>query len=144
MIYYNYDKHIKINYKGGMFMFINISNHPSSKWSASQLESAFALTSDNSIKDIPFPAVPATATMDDIIKIADGLHHTVMANKPEVVMIAGEFTLAYAMIELCLRAGLKVVAACSERRTNEVLNEDGSTTKTAIFEFVQFREFPKL
>lgn len=125
-------------------MFINISNHPSSKWSASQLESAFALTSDNSIKDIPFPAVPATATMDDIIKIADGLHHTVMANKPEVVMIAGEFTLAYAMIELCLRAGLKVVAACSERRTNEVLNEDGSTTKTAIFEFVQFREFPKL
>ena len=125
-------------------MFINISNHPSVKWGKMQLEAAMELTSDNQIKDIPFPAVPATATTTDIIKIADGLHHTVMANKPEAIMVAGEFTLAYTMIEICLRAGLKVVAACSERRTNEVLNEDGSTTKTAIFEFVQFREFPKL
>lgn len=125
-------------------MFINLSNHQSSKWSSAQLESAFALTTDNQIKDIQFPAVPATATMDDIIKIADGLHHTVMANRPEVIMVAGEFTLAYTMINLCLRAGIKVVAACSDRRTREVLNEDGSTTKTAIFEFVQFREFPKL
>lgn len=125
-------------------MFINISNHPSLKWSSAQLESAFALTSDNHVMDIPFPAVPSTATTDDVIAIADGLHHTVMASHPEAVMIAGEFTLAYAMIELCLRAGIKVVAACSERRTTEVLNEDGSTTKTAIFEFVQFREFPKL
>ena len=125
-------------------MFINLSNHPSSKWSSAQLESAFALTTDNQIKDISFPAVPATATMDDIIKIADGLHHTVMANKPEAIMVAGEFTLAYAMIELCLRAGIKVVAACSDRCTKEVVNEDGTTTKTVNFEFVQFREFPKL
>lgn len=125
-------------------MFINLSNHPSSRWDIKQLEAAFALTSDNKIKDVQFPAVPATATTYDVLTIADGLHHTVMASHPEAVMIAGEFTLAYTMIELCLRAGLKVVAACSERRTNEVLNEDGSTTKTAIFEFVQFREFPKL
>ena len=125
-------------------MFINLSNHSSLKWSSSQLEAAMELTSDNQIKDIPFPAVPATATTDDVIKIADSLHHTVMKNKPSVIMIAGEFTLAYTMINLCLRAGVKVVAACSERRTNEVVNEDGTTTKTVIFEFVQFREFPKL
>ena len=125
-------------------MFINISNHPSLKWSSAQLESAFALTSDKHVMDIPFPAVPATATKTDILKLADGLHHNVMANKPEVVMIAGEFTLAYTLIELCLRAGVKVVAACSDRRTKEVVNEDGTTTKTTVFEFIQFREFPKL
>lgn len=125
-------------------MFINLSNHPSSKWSSAQLESAFALTSDNHVMDIPFPAVPSTATTEDIITIADGLHHKVMANSPEAIMVAGEFSLAYVMIELCLRAGIKVVAACSERRTNEVVNEDGTTTKTTVFEFIQFREFPKL
>lgn len=126
-------------------MFINLSNHPSSKWSSAQLESAFALTSDNRIQDIPFPAVPPTATTSDILAIADGLHHTVMENKPEVIMISGEFTLAYTLIELCLRAGgIKVVAACSDRRTQEVVNSDGTTTKTTVFEFIQFREFPKL
>lgn len=125
-------------------MFINLSNHPSVKWGSAQLKSAFALTTDNQIKDIQFPAVPATATTTDILAIADGLHHTVMENKPEVIMISGEFTLAYAMIELCLRAGIKVVAACSDRCTKEVVNEDGTTTKTTVFEFVQFREFPKL
>ena len=125
-------------------MFINLSNHPSSKWSSAQLENALSMTSDNHVMDIPFPAVPATATTTDILMIADGLHHTVMANKPEVIMVAGEFTLAYTMIELCLRAGIKVVAACSDRCTKEVVNEDGTTTKTVNFEFVQFREFPKL
>lgn len=144
MIYYNYDKHIKINLKGGMFMFINLSNHPSSKWSKMQLEAAMELTSDNRIQDIPFPAVPATATTSDVLAIADGLHHTVMANKPEAIMVAGEFTLAYTMIEICLRAGIKVVAACSDRCTKETVNEDGTVTKTVNFEFVQFREFPKL
>lgn len=125
-------------------MFINLSNHQSSKWSSSQLEAALALTSDNKIKDVQFPAVPPTATTYDVLTIADGLHHTVMANRPEVIMVAGEFTLAYTLIELCLRAGIKVVAACSDRRTREVVNEDGTTTKTTVFEFIQFREFPKL
>lgn len=125
-------------------MFINLSNHPSVKWDIKQLEAAMELTSDNQIKDIPFPAVPATATTADILTIADGLHHTVMENKPEAIMIAGEFTLAYTMIELCLSAGIKVVAACSERRTHEVVNEDGTTTKITVFQFIQFREFPKL
>lgn len=126
-------------------MFINLSNHPSSKWSKMQLEAAMELTSDNRIQDIPFPAVSATATTADILTIADDLlHHSVMQAKPEAIMIAGEFTLAYAMIELCLRAGIKVVAACSDRRTKETVNQDGTVTKTVNFEFIQFREFPKL
>lgn len=125
-------------------MFINLSNHPSDKWGNTQLESALALTTDNQIKDIKFPAVPATATTADVLTIADGLYHTVMENKPEVVMIAGEFSLAYTLIELCLRAGVKVVAACSDRRTKETVNKDGTVTKTVNFEFIQFREFPKL
>ena len=125
-------------------MFINISNHPSNRWDKKQLEAAKALTNDGLVGDIPFPAVPATATTSDILAIADGLHHTVMANKPEAIMVAGEFTLAYTMIEICLRAGIKVVAACSDRCTKEVVNEDGTTTKTTVFEFIQFREFPKL
>ena len=125
-------------------MFINVSNHVSSKWSKKQLEAAMELTSDNQIEDIQFPAVPATATTTDVISMADSLYSDIMSKRPEAVMVAGEFTLAYTIIKLLMQHGVKVVAACSDRRTHEVVNEDGTTTKTVNFEFIQFREFPKL
>ena len=125
-------------------MFINISNHPSNRWDKKQLEAAMELTSDNQIEDIQFPAVPATATTTDVISMADSLYSDIMSKRPEAVMVAGEFTLAYTIIKLLMQHGVRVVAACSDRCTHEVVNEDGTTTKTTVFEFIQFREFPKL
>lgn len=125
-------------------MFINISNHNSAKWSSAQLEAAKALTIDGVIMDLQFPNVPPTATDSDIVSIADGLYSEAMKHQPEVVMVAGEFSLTYIMATLFLRAGIKVVAACSDRRVEEVVNDNGTTTKNVVFEFVQFREFPKL
>ena len=123
-------------------MFINVSNHVSSKWSKKQLEAAMELTSDNQIEDIQFPAVPATATTTDVISMADSLYSDIMSKRPEAVMVAGEFTLAYTIIKLLMQHGVRVVAACSDRCTHEVVNEDGTTTKTVNFKFIQFREFP--
>lgn len=125
-------------------MFINISNHPSNRWDKKQLEAAKALTNDGLVGDIPFPAVPATASSSEVISMADSLYSDIMSKRPDAVMVAGEFTLAYTIIKLLMQHGVKVVAACSDRRTHEVVNEDGTTTKTVNFEFIQFREFPKL
>lgn len=125
-------------------MFINLSNHPSNRWDKKQLDAAMQLTSDDQIEDIQFPAVSATATTTDVISMADSLYSDIMSKRPEAVMVAGEFTLACTIIKLLMQHGVKVVAACSNRCTHEVVNEDGTTTKTVHFEFIQFREFPKL
>ena len=124
--------------------FINISNHPSTRWSNEQLQAAQEF---GRVFDIPFPNVPATAGTEDISHLADEIFQQLLESNPVTVMtvmVAGEFTLAYAIITRCLRAGITVVAACSDRCTEEVVNDDGTTTKTVIFKFVQFREFPKL
>ena len=121
--------------------FINVSNHPSTRWGNEQLQAAQKF---GNIVDIAFPSVPATAGTTDISHLADEIFQQLLERKPKAVMVAGEFTLAYAIITRCLRAGITVVAACSDRCTEEVVNDDGTTTKTVIFKFVQFREFPKL
>lgn len=125
-------------------MFINISNHPSNRWGKKQLEAAKALTNDGLVGDIPFPTVSATASSSEVISMADSLYSDIMSKRPDAVMVAGEFTLTYTIIKLLMQHGVKVVAACSDRCVQEVVNEDGTTTKTVNFEFIQFREFPKL
>ena len=124
--------------------FINISNHPSTRWGTEQIEAAQKF---GDIYDVEFPNVPATAGTEKISQMADELLQQLLERNPATVMtimVAGEFTLAYAIITRCLRAGITVVAACSDRCTEEVVNSDGTTTKTVTFKFVQFREFPKL
>mgnify|MGYP003306754194 CR=1 FL=1 len=39
------------------------------------------------------------------------------------------------------KQGIKVVAACSERRAEENVKDDGIIEKNSIYEFVQFREY---
>ena len=58
-------------------MFINISNHPSSKWSQEQIIAAKKLGGD--IIDIPFPIVPTRSSTKEIEAIADIIHHEIMS-----------------------------------------------------------------
>lgn len=61
--------------------------------------------------------------------------------RPDIVMIQGEMTFTYAMIQLLLVKGITSVAACSDRVSNEVVQADGTTKKVSEFKFVQFREY---
>lgn len=120
--------------------FINVSNHPSSKWSSAQVQAALALAEN--IIDVPFPNVPSTASTEDVKALAA----EVAAKVPETASIAlvqGEMTLTVSLVRQLQARGINVVAACSERRSVETVNPDGSVTKTAVFEFVQFRSYPE-
>lgn len=118
-------------------MFLNISNHVSSKWSSEQLAAAKELGGE--VRDIPFPAVPPTATTAEVHQMADELIYYEMAGMaiPPVVMVQGEMTLTHYLVSELKARDWCVVAACSERNTIE--NPDG--TKTVRFQFVQFREY---
>jgi hypothetical protein len=126
-------------------MFLNISNHKSASWSKEQLAAARELGGEI-IDDIAFPAVPSTATTKDVVQMAVALVNDVYVEHepPTVVMIQGEMCLTLALVKEFQDLGVKVVAACSDRCTTEVVKEDGTTEKKAIFKFVQFREYPRV
>jgi len=120
-------------------MIINLSNHTSSKWSEKQIKTANKLFGD--IIDMPFPAVGAEASTDEIQAMADEAALRITEMHPDAVMCQGEFTLTYAVVSRLKQNGIKVVSACSERSAKETLLPDGRSEKKAVFDFVQFREY---
>lgn len=118
-------------------MLINLSNHPSEGWGAAQKEAAGKY---GRVVDIPFPAVPATATPSIIDNMANELVDSVkeVASENDVtVHVMGEQTLCYALISRLQELGIPCIASCTAR--NVVDLPDGS--KQSRFEFVQFRSY---
>lgn len=118
-------------------MFVNISNHPTAKWAAEQREAALALGGE--LRDIQFPNVPTRATTAEVVALAENL--AAQVSDVDVAMVQGEFTLAYATIRRLRARGVRVVAACTERKVQEVAKPDGSVEKTAVFVFAAFRDY---
>ena len=119
-------------------MFLNCSNHASKNWNIRQREVAEKW---GEIIDYPFPVVPANADETEVKKIAEDVMKDILEMKPSVIMCQGEFTLTYLLVTGFLYHGIKVVAACSERKTEECILQDGSVEKKTIFEFIKFRDY---
>lgn len=118
-------------------MFINFTNHSSSRWSEAQLEKAGEY---GGIVDIPFPKVEPDCSRETIQKMADKYVKQIVDRKPDCVLCQGEFCLCVAVIEKLKEKGIKVVAACSRREAEETFTEQ-ETRKISRFVFVQFREY---
>lgn len=118
-------------------MFINFTNHPSIKWSVKQLEKAKEY---GEIIDISFPHVSPTATKEEINNLALKYVEIIKNESPSVVLVQGEMSLSFNIIRLLKKQKIKTVCACSRRNVKEII-ENNQTVKTAIFEFIQFREY---
>ena len=116
-------------------MFINHSNHPSEQWDEAQRKEA---ESYGTIVDMPFPAVNPNHTSDEVQEMVNQNGERILQEKPSVVMVQGEFTYTYKMVDFLKKHHIKAVAATSERLVKTL--EDGKT-KQVEFNFVQFREF---
>ena len=121
-------------------MFINLSNHPSSKWTESQIKAAEQY---GEIVDMHFPNVdPAgdTTYIDDLANeyaqrvnsIANGTH--------SVVHIMGEMTLTFAIIIKLQKMNINCVCSTTERIVEELDNGE----KKVLFNFVKFRDYAKM
>lgn len=124
-------------------IFVNFSNHRIQNWGEKQIESSKDLVHGGELVDVPFPQVDPYDTEKDLIETADVCVREILKNNPSVVMCQGEFGLSYLVINQLKKAGIKVVYACSERKTKEVFDQDGTSKKVAIFEFVNYREYSK-
>ena len=141
-----------------MGIFINLSNHPSTKWDAAQKAAA------GDVVDVPFPNVPAAATEEEVAALAaktakavetafggarawyeahhegyhspeevDAIMAPIIANRQ--VLVQGEFSLCAELWPRLAAMGFVPVVACSER----VSIDNGDGSKTAVFKFVKFR-----
>ncbi|WP_165155470.1 hypothetical protein [Parabacteroides sp. ZJ-118] len=119
-------------------MFINLSNHPSHLWSAEQMEAARKLGGD--IVDVPFPAVPAMASEDDIACLAKEYADGIISQydpKRDVLHVMGEMCLSFALVRLLQQAGFVCVASTSER----MVQEGAPGHKEVFFHFIRFRRY---
>ena len=126
------------SYLGKPNMLINISNHPSDKWSEAQTSAAISQFGE--IVDLPFPTIEPNATPEDITKIAqDYLNRVHQKGKPKTtaIHIMGEMTLTYQLVGMLKDAGYRCYASTTIREVYE--QEPGK--KTVIFQFVNFREY---
>ena len=118
-------------------MFINLTNHPSEKWSLEQRKAAEVY---GEIVDIPFPLINENATETEINHLADDYLATILSKgdaKDLTVHIMGEQTFCYALISKLQKEGIRCIASCTKR--NAFVNEEGQTVST--FHFSNFREY---
>ena len=121
-----------------MNKFINYTNHPSINWSEAQLQAAKIY---GEIIDMAFPEIDPHWDEEQMAFLACQQAEKIIAQKPVAVLVQGEFTFSYMLISLLLQADIKVLAACSQRCTESVINEKQETIRRSVFKFVRFRQY---
>lgn len=124
-------------------LFINISNHPSSKWDVKQIDAALKMSNNGPIIDMTFPNIDPNMGSSDVIDLVEDYFSNVTNLISEyeadyvVFHIMGEMTFNYNLVKLLKDNGYHCYA--STTKCNVVEKEDG--TKISVFEFIQFREY---
>lgn len=121
-----------------MNYFINLSNHPSQKWCQKQLEKAAEF---GEIIDLPFPNISPFCSDLEMNRTVDMYLKKIMEYDRPTVMLQGEYIFTYRLLCRLKQVGIKVVASCNERVTQEYTVENGNTVKKSEFEFIGFREY---
>lgn len=118
-------------------VFINLSNHPSQKWSEEQKEAAQKY---GEIVDIPFPQINPEMTSTKVYNTANWWVKNILSayNNDDIVSIhvMGEMTFTHAFVKIATAHNIPCFASTTERVTTE---KDG--VKTSVFQFVQFRQY---
>ena len=122
-----------------MGVFVNFSNHPSSRWSEEQLKVAGQQYGE--IVDVPFPSLDPCMDERAIAEIGEDCIEKILKLSPCAVMCQGEFTLTFYVVNRLINKGISCVSACSERSSVEVMQEDGSVRKESLFLFRGFRKY---
>ena len=116
-----------------MKSFVNFSNHPSSEWDEEQLEASEIY---GKVVDLPFPEVSPNADENEISILAEDYLQQILSLDPVAVMCQGEYTLSFQVINKLKELNIRVLAACSERKTIE---KNGF--RISEFRFVRYRNY---
>lgn len=118
-------------------LFLNLSNHPSSKWSKEQLDAAAEF---GKIVDMPFPAVDPDCSFDIIENEAEMLVREIKSHalcKKVVVHVMGEMGLTYCIVKKLSAIGIRCVCSTSYR----IVKEEDEGKRLVEFHFNKFRDY---
>ncbi len=120
--------------------FVNLSNHPSERWSEDQLAAARTLATP--VIDVPFPIVPAGADLAEVEALVDAVLGAIdQLDAPvSAAMVGGELTATMLLVGRLQARGVRCVAATTAR---DVVDEPDGTRRSR-FRFVRFRAYPSL
>lgn len=126
-------------YQTQFIMLINLTNHPSSRWSEKQ--KAAAEEEFGEIVDMPFPEIREEGCEWYVSDLADQYLRKIL-NMPDaspfVVHLMGEQTFSYALLRRLRDRGITCVASTTKRIVKE--EEPGRKTEV-IFQFERFRRY---
>lgn len=122
-------------------LFVNLSNHPSDRWSPAQRQGALKL--GQTILDKPFPMVDPKASEHDVLELARKLCMEIEALKPSAVAVQGEHALTCAVVSSLQGSNLPCYSATTERNAEET-REGDTVLRSSVFNFVQWRRYPSL
>lgn len=117
-------------------MFINLTNHPSEKWSEEQIKAA---RSYGEVINMAFPVIEPILTKEDILRFVKVYIEMIMdiRDGDTVVHVMGEMTFTHNLVNALKEMGIICLASTTERNT--IMTPDGK--KMSEFKFVQFREY---
>lgn len=124
-------------------LFINLSNHPSSKWSPLQLEAAMDMVDRSPVIDMVFPNIKPEMSTKEVQNLAneyiDKIKNLINEYDAEKVVlhVMGEMTFTYYIV-FSFRLSPIVTCVASTTKRN-VIEKNGE--KISIFEFIQFRKY---
>lgn len=119
-------------------MFINCTNHRLNEWSEDQIKAASVW---GDIVELPFPNVSPYASTAEIYEIADKYSEQIVSMKPDAVLVQGEMTMCFAIVNKLKTHNILTLAATSERVSDVRTDDSGNSIKTSYFRFVGFREY---
>jgi len=114
-------------------MFINFTNHPSTKWMATQIEAAQQMGGGMQIVDMQFPTISPYWTTTHLENESMEWVKTILDTYPKttVIHVMGELGFVHAFINTCRRRTTKILLVHSTTHRKE----------SGEFEFVRFREY---
>ena len=132
-------------WKGGeITVLVNLSNHPSPRWSAAQAQAAAEMFGE--VRDLPFPAIDPRDEPDIIAALAKTYVEKtrgLLPSRPtprDAVHVMGEMTFVFQFVRVALLAGCRCVASTTER----VAIDHPGGAKTSEFRFVRFRDYAEI
>ena len=117
-------------------MFINLTNHPSEKWSDEQMKAAHDY---GEVLDMSFPIIEPNFTREDVLHLVKVFVEKIEGIKDDntVVHVMGEMTFTHNLVNALKGMGIPCLASTTER--DVTTTRDGK--KISEFKFVQFRNY---
>src|SRR5690606_24231413 len=120
-------------------MLLNLSNHPSNFWPEKQQMAA--LKEYGEVRDLPFPNIPPEWDTDQVIDFSNVYLRKILALGPfQAVHLQGEFTYSLAMVHKFQEEDIKAIVSTTRR----IVEVEKKGTKVSRFDFVRFREYPRI